>query len=289
MNLRLLAVLVPCLSAAAQDEKVTLRWKFEKGQVLRYEMTQTSQTDVNGMEMSQEMLFGYTMEVVAVDDQGEAELKTTYDRVKFKMSGMMESDYDSDRDGEPADAMTRMMAAFAGKTFTMRMDVRGKIRKVEGMEKILEEMTKTMEEEGIPTETIKQMFDDERMGSMMQSGFALLPEDAVGKGDSWESEESPELPMWGKMKQKNRFAFKEVRAEGREAVLDLDQKTEMESGGGMMEMKEMTGKFEVVWGVEEGRMRSYKGTSTMTMSANGQEFTTTTKMEVEFKPKKKEY
>ncbi|HEY3225824.1 MAG TPA: hypothetical protein VGK61_02370, partial [Planctomycetota bacterium] len=51
-------------SGPAQDgDKVNLEWKFKKGDSHRYEMNQTTEMDMGGMEINQEMLFGFVWEI----------------------------------------------------------------------------------------------------------------------------------------------------------------------------------------------------------------------------------
>ncbi len=283
-------VLALSLAASAQEttDKVTLLWKFKKGDKHRYETSQDNKTEVGGMEINNEMIFGYELEVVEVDDKGVATLKLTYDRVKFVMTGMMDTDYDSEKDKEaPEEGLGRIMAGLNGKSFTMKLSPRGEVVAVKGYEAIMEEITKDMGEDDPMLGAMKSQMNDENMKKLMQQAFPRLPEKAVGKGDSWEDSSDMGIPGLGALTMKNKTTIKEQK--GSEITLNVDGKFEKKDdggNGGPVEITDGTLKNTITWDVEKGIMTGAKGTTTMTMSAGGQEFTTESKTGVKLMPKK---
>ena len=261
----LLALPLILLSAAAvlpqEEDKVTLKWKFKKGQTLRYEQETISVIDVAGLEIEQEMLYGLQQKITRVDAKGVASMRVTYDRVKVRMEGMMESDYDSEKDEEPPEDMIgRLMAAFLGKSFTMKINPYGNILKLKGIVKIMEEaMGELEEEEGAEMmgEMMKEMFRDNQMKDMMNLAYPTLPKKAVGEDDTWESEAEFNLPLMGGFTLKTTSTLKEIRKGGKEAVIKMDTKIEREDPdeeedpfGGMLDLGDTEFKSTVIWLVD---------------------------------------
>ena len=285
---------LPILLAAAPQEKVKLEWKWKKGETLRYEMTQSSTTPTGAGEMKQEQLFGMTMAVEEVGGDGAGSLKVTYDRVKILMSGMMETDYDSDRDKEPPTEGTgKLMSGFLGESVTMKMSTRGEVLEVKGFDALIEKVAKSAPEgQGdMMQQMMKQAYSDENMASMMQQGYTVLPKDPVAVGDSWESQGTFPMPMMGKMKVTTKCTLKEIRDGGKEAVIAQANKIEVDPEAenpmqGVLEVKDAAGTYEVIWSLERGAMTSMKGDMKMVMSAGGQEIKTTNTTEMKWAPKK---
>src|SRR5579883_809959 len=71
-----LAPLPPAL-AAAQD-KVELKWKWQKGQELVYKSVQKTQLEFGGQAMDQHMGYTYSLTVTDVSESGEATLAVKY-------------------------------------------------------------------------------------------------------------------------------------------------------------------------------------------------------------------
>lgn len=272
-----------------EREKVTLEWKFKKGESLRYEMGNSVETEFGGMEITQEQLFGYTMEVVEVAADGTATLKTVYDRIKFKIAGPMASEYDSAKDKEaPSDSLGKLMAALLGKSITMKLNPKGEILEVKGYAEVMEKVMKELEEDMPGTsDMFKRMFSDDQLKGMMQLSYGLLPKTPVAKGETWESQASFAMPMLGKLVLKHKSTLKEIQTGG-QAVIDQETKMELKAEEGPMgalELSDSKFKSQMVWLAERGAMQSMKGTMTATMSANGQEFTVTTKIDMRLAPK----
>ena len=129
----LLLLLVP-----TAQEKVTLRWKWEKGRELLYRNTQIQSMEVGGAAMEQESAMTYSMTVQEVDEKGVATLLVKYEAMAAKGSGLMEFEWDSEKDKDaPQEPQIKTMAKLLGQTFTMKMEPTGKVVHVAGFEKIM--------------------------------------------------------------------------------------------------------------------------------------------------------
>ncbi|MBI2932111.1 MAG: hypothetical protein HYY16_10715 [Planctomycetes bacterium] len=284
--------------AVAQDEKVTIEWKFKKGDVVRYEMSQTAQTSMNEMEMKQEMLFGTTMETKEVDEKGAGTIEIKYDRVKVKMSGMMEVEYDSDApkkgEGEddhadPAAMMAKVWGAMVGASVTAKMSPKGEILEVKGFDKLMDSIVERFgDDQPGMGEMLKEMYNEDQMKQMMQLSYGILPGKPIGKGDTWETKGKFALPGMGEMGLENKATLKEIREGGKEAVIGMETKIE-KGEGDEAPVKISGGKMtsELVWSIERGRLESSKGTMKMGLEAGDQSVEMTMTMGMKITPLRK--
>ena len=295
MRLTLLSsAFVLALSAAmpAQEgEKVTIEWKFKKGENFRYEMTMTTDMEIGGMEMSTEMIMGQAFEVQDVKEDGTGVLKVSYDRIKFKMDGPMSTDFDSDKDKKGEDAFGSLFGAMVGKSLTLHMGRKGEVVKVEGMEKMMDDIIKELpEEHQMMAGMIKGQMTDDYAKSMVQGSFGFLPKAAVAKGESWDYESKQTMAGVGKADVKGKSTLKEIT--GKDATIGIELKLEFKNDGaegpmGAAEISPSKTKGDMVWSLEQGRLKSSKSVTTMEFTAGGQESTMTMKMEMKLAPREK--
>lgn len=279
---------------AQETDKVTLEWKFKKGETFRYEMTMNSDMTMGGMEIAHEMIMGQAFEVTDVTADGTGSLKVTYDRIKFKMDGPMAADFDSDKDKKADDLFGSIFGAMVGKSLTMQMNRKGEITKIEGMAKLIEEIVKNLpEEHQAMAGMFKDQMTDDYVKSMAQSSFGFLPKNAVAKGETWEYATKTVMAGLGKADLTGKSTLKEVR-DGKEAVISQDSKLEFKGGEdgaagpmGAAEISPTKTKGEMIWLLDEGRMKSSKSTATMEFTAGGAEASMTMKMEMKLAPRTK--
>ena len=294
------AVLVFALSAslpAQEGEKITLEWKLKKGDAHRYEVSHVMEMDFSGTEITMEMLFGLAMEVTDVTADGVAKIKTTYDRVKIVMAGPMAAEFDSDKDKKPADTdiLSRLLAGFLNKSFTMDLGKKGDCLKVEGLSKIVEEAVKDLPEDNPMTaqmtQNMKKQFADEGMKTVYQVFLGFLPKEPVAVGSTWKSKHTLNGVI-GNVAMDMTSSLKDLRAEGKEAAVKMDAKVTVTAGEdsgvfGAMEITDSKMKSEMVWRVGEGILQSSSGTLTLDGSAGGMEFSIVQKMTMKLAPRTK--
>jgi len=287
--------------ASSQDpEKVHLAWKFMKGESLRYEMTYGMDMNIADMEIKQEILSAFTMGVQEVNADGSATVEMRYDRVKIKMSGVLEVEYDSDapkkeggekKEGEEgmpdiAGMMSRAMGVMVGKSFTVRMSRKGEMSDIKGFDKIMEAMAKEFGAEG-GGEMLKGMYSEDQVRQMFQSGFGFVPNRAVAKGESWDNNAEFKLEQLGTMSMKSKLTLRDIKREGKEAAIKMDTKIDVKGDeGAMVEVTDGKMNSELTWSVELGRLESMSGTMTMKMGAAGQEFDISAAITMKLAPKK---
>ncbi len=146
--------------------------KFKPGQVDKYKMTMDMTMDMPGMpkaagapsKQTMNMTVDMTQEVMSVNPDGSAKIKTAISNMSMNMPGM------------PGGAMPDMPKT----EFTMTMSKDGKASNIEGMEN-----TPGMAMSGMD------------MKQMMNQMDGMLPGKSVSVGDTWKGEIAS--PMGGKM------------------------------------------------------------------------------------------
>ena len=277
------AALLLTLCAPATQEKVELRWKWQKGQELVYKSQQKTLLELLGQPIEQQMAYTYSMTVSEVSDAGEATLQVKYLAVATKGSGPQgDFDYDSEKDKEaPTEGPAAMQARMVGQSFTMKMSAVGRVTDVKGYDKVLQAMMKGEE----PNPQLKQMFNNDSFKGMMQQMAPPLPDTKVGKGDPWVTDFVVKMPMIGGMKFTQNSKLTELK-EGN-AHIDQEIKVELNKGdpdnpfAGLVELKDAVGKASAVFSVEKGCFISQK--SGMEMKIAVQEQVTPMKTVVELK------
>lgn len=280
------------LPAAAQDGKVELRWKWEKGQELVFKSSQKTQLEFGGQPMDQQMGYTYSMTVTEVADGGEATIQVKYIGVVTRGTGPAgEYDYDSEKDKEvPAEGPAAMQARMVGQSFSMKMTPMGRVTDVQGYDKVLDAMMKGAEDNPAAKAQLKQMFSGDTFKGMMQQLVPSLPEKSVGKGDEWANEFVVKMPMIGGMT----FSINSKLAElqDRNATIDQEIKVELKGGdkdnplAGLVEIKDAKGKASAVFSLEKGCFVSQKSAMEMKMAFQGQEMPMKTVVELKLISKK---
>lgn len=290
-------ILMAALLLAAQDGKVELKWKFEKGRELTYRHVQKQTMEFAGTAMEQESSQTHLWTVKEVDEKGNALVEMKVTAVSAKASGAMEYEYDSEKDKEaPANPQAAMMAKMVGQSFTMRMSTSGKVLEVRGYDKLMDEMLKDLGDQAGPMrEMMKQMMSDDTMKSMLQQMAPMLPEKAVAKGDSWKNDFTLKMPMIGGMK----FGISSTLTDLKdgEAHVTQDWTIELKGDaedkdnplGGLVQIKDSKAKALIVFSLEKGCFISQKMTMEMNMSAGGQEIPIKTVGELRLIEKKKNF
>jgi hypothetical protein len=225
------ALLAACLAAlpslAAADE--SLRWKFTPGEKLHYimdmEMKQTMTIGGMPVNMTTNQTMDMTWSIEAVDDQGQATVLQTIERIRMKMKPAQGDplEYDSDSKEKPAGpfaAATKLFDAMVKKPSKSKMDPRGQTSAVELPEGL--------------NEALKQLsgaFGGAGDGMKNLTGAPPFPAEAMSVGHTWKNETTGKNPILGQQKVTTSYEYTgKEKIDGRE--LDkLNITIQMEFGG----------------------------------------------------------
>jgi hypothetical protein len=213
------------------QEKVELRWKWQKGQEVVYKSMNRTLMQFGGQPIDQQMGYTTSMTATEVSESGEAAILVKYLAVVAKGVGPGgEFEYDSEKDKEPpADGPAAIQARMVGQSFTMKMNPRGRVTEVQGYDKVLEAMMKGAGDEAGPMKAqLKQLFTNDTFKGMMQQQIPPLPEGKMAKGDSWTNDFTVKAPMIGGLKFATKAKLSELQ--GNDATIDQDIEIKMVGG-----------------------------------------------------------
>lgn len=191
------AIAVAAAATLLATQDVGLRYRWTKGQVDKYQLTQEVQMHMGGIpglgEMTVTTTIGqaYSMTAMDVAANGNASLNMVIDAIKMSLaSPMMNMSYDSAAGTAPTDAMGAAMAnvfsAMIGKNIQVVMTPRGSVEQVSGASEMLKGMAEKMggmSGPGMPSPT--DMFSNDSLKAMFSQSFAMMPPAAVGVGGTW--------------------------------------------------------------------------------------------------------
>lgn len=191
------------LSTRAADNSISLRWKFAPRQISHYATSQ----DVKVQRMAGEKPEEFTSKqntdmtwvVDSVDDDGNAHITQTVDRVRVESSGLgqkMAFDSNNDKLPEGADeASVEAMRAPIGQPVHLTIDQRGNVVDVRLSDKFSEKLKQSSQ-----YGPLAAMFSRDNLKQMAGMNTLVLPADPVSKGMTWEQQATINDPMAGKQK-----------------------------------------------------------------------------------------
>jgi len=263
------------LALLLQDDGVELRWKYQKGETIRYRMAQKVSSEVNGTPVRQQMATTVALAVKDVDAKGVVTIEARYEAVAARASGVQEYDYDSEKDKEPPDdPAARMMSKLVGQSFGLTMSATGKVLEVKGYEKLVEAMSRGVADDEAGRErarqALAQMFSDEAFKSRMQQLAPPLPEGRVRKGDAWSGDFTLKMPVVGAVRYVLRSKLADVA--GGDALIDQEIKVEFKPDpetplAEQVQVRDAKGKSSAVFSVAQGRFVSQKAAVDMVLVA----------------------
>jgi hypothetical protein len=184
--------------AAVGRAQEPLRWKFQPGLRLRYEIVQefsaSAEPAADGLTNQSRQQLDVSWEISQVDDDGTARVNLKFDRIRTKMTLPIGGlDYDSASDG-PAIGMAAINAplyqALTKTPVHLQLAADGRVTSV-GLSEDTQAVLKRM-----PTsEAIGDFTRPERFQTLFLTGFPQLPpEKSPTPGDKWQAKSSAPLP-----------------------------------------------------------------------------------------------
>lgn len=251
-------------TGGGSGDAVDLKLNLEKGKTYNYILK--THTDMAGEGMpgnsGMDMDMGYKLKVDDVDASGNRVMSTSYDAIKFMISGDgKEMGYDSKNTADTGkkdmmSQMFRMMfSGMLGKSFKMTMTPKGEIVKMEGVKEMINSMTEGMKLPAQAKEQVKtqleQTMSEDKMKESFARGFNIYPDKPVKAGDQWTKSYTQDI-SGNKVVFDVTYTVKEIKNDV--VLLDVngtisDSKEEIPAGGasntgtqkGTMELSRTTG------------------------------------------------
>lgn len=215
------------------DEPVNLKLNLKPGTQYLYTMDMKMNQETMGQKMDNNMLMESTYDVAA--GQGtDRRITVTYDRIAMEVkSPMGNMAYDS-KDPAKGDPKLAMMNGMLNKPFIMEVSEQGEIKKVEGLQEIVNAMGDSTTDEGAQMRTqMAQTFNDTAIKSMMQQSLNIFPDHPVKKGDTWKKSYTMNM---GFMSMTVDNTFKLASVDGGKAHIDVNSTIKGGAGSGGAEM-----------------------------------------------------
>lgn len=177
-------------------DMVTIKYAVKKGDVFKYKMiAKTSNmekspaTEDKEITQNNEINYYYTKEVTDVDGGGIISYKVTFDSINIS-SQMAEQTikYNSNvNDSIKQNPVFMQYNAVIQNPFYIRVNPSGEISDVYGMEKIYENLFKSLGDtlKEADKQTIKEQFGEESLKEILQQEYQIAPSNPVAVDSSW--------------------------------------------------------------------------------------------------------
>jgi len=265
------------LWSPAQAAEEPLLWKFKAGDEHHFRMTQNMDmgmilgTTDRKIETNVKQVLDMTWKIEAVDDQGQATLVQSVDRVQMDMQapGQQKMHYDTDADEAPsgfAAMLVPMFKAMTAEPFKMTITPRGEIKDFE----IPAALAKAMA--AIPgAAAMGEMFSDEGFKNMIQQSSLILPEPKdLEPGHEWTTKLQMKNAQLGMINTETTYGYlgsREVEGKPYEVFSVVMKMSFGESPGGVqVEITNHESSGEILFSREAGRLESSKMQQEMEMS-----------------------
>jgi len=188
------------LGLPAYGQNVDLKWKFEKNKPYYQELTTKTEQKLNVMGMdivqNQEQTFYFSWTPVEEKQDKSWVIKQKIEGVKMNIQiGGNPVTFDSTKDTTTSNPLSEFFKALVGSEFTITVGPDMKVTKVEGQKDFLDKLVKTNPQ---MKQLLDQILSEEALKQMADPAFAVAPDKAVKKGDSWERKSTLDLGPIGK-------------------------------------------------------------------------------------------
>jgi|SoiMethySBSTD1v2_1073268.scaffolds.fasta_scaffold17246_3 hypothetical protein len=305
------AIIVLFAGSSLLGQDVALRYRWNKGEALRYRMVQETTIAMSGIPGMGEMNITNTMTQIQkmtaqdVAADGTATVQALFESVKMEMGTPMgnfvyDSTAPAQNNADPMVAQVAgMMGALVGESITIVMSPTGAIQKTEGMTRIVQKMQQSPQAAAAGLSGLENMLSDDSMKGSFGQSLANLPEKPVKTGDTWKSDLSMPNPF-GTMNIATTYTLKGTESTGGHDFARITSTSAVKATASgkspfpmpmTMEFGDGTGQGEMVFDRKLGRTQQATMSMTMPMSMNmttpdGQSISlqaltkTTTKMEL---------
>jgi len=264
---------VAALLAQPAQAADALRWKFTKGETLKYTMEQKTTQDMKAKERELKTTLNQTIDLhwTIKNVAGEvAEMSQTIDRVRTKVEvpgNAFEFDSQSGKspEGPIAGMLIPMLKALVGAEFSFKMNGRGELTDIQVPKQLLESLSKAG-----PAATAGGMFSEEGLKNLISQSSLTLPENGLEKGGSWTQQARVPVPMLGTMLMNKTYTYQgSDEKDPNQIKIGLDTKVTLEPAADSnvaVQVKNQKGDGEFSFDNQAGRVRSSHVNDHMEMS-----------------------
>jgi hypothetical protein len=196
-----------------------------------------------------------------------ATLRETFESMKMDMDGPMgRIAYDTAAPSSPANPMVQSLKqtleAIAGASVTVVQASDGTIRKIEGASKIIEALTRSMQNDPAAAQTVqglKAAFSDDALTTTLGQSFPKLPPGPVKVADTWPAQTAMGNEMIGRVVGAVTFTVKAIEDAIARIDVGLVLKQEIApppaASGMSVKVGDARGTGDLVFDVARGRIR----------------------------------
>jgi len=202
--------------AESASGQVTLQYHWNKGEELRYRIVQQTTGTMDGLrdgssrpvESNMSQVVRTLVEDVAAD--GTATLRFVYESARWETKAPTDTwvvdttSPNAASTGVP-DGIKGILTAMVGESLFVVMVPTGQVQKLEGIDRIMEKMFKSVPQEpsiAPMLETLKNNFSENSIRNALVPGFVQLPERPLVPGDTWDST----VTLWLGAKPQRRYS-----------------------------------------------------------------------------------
>jgi Family of unknown function (DUF6263) len=286
----LVAIVMSGFASSASVQDVTLRYRWTKGDNVRYRHTQQSTATMSGMpggmgDMVVDSTMSQVFKVVAEDTapDGMVTLRLAYEAVRMEMtSPMVNLAYDSATPDKASDpTLKEMFSSLIGESFIIVMTPVGEVRRIDGMGRIMEKVFSKVPQDPAAAAMmngLKNSFSDDAIKSVVSQGFTRFPERAVKPGDAWNSDFAVKNPLIGAITTSVVATLKAIEGSGPDQVARIGTKSTMKPDpkspgtnpmGLTVLLNDGSAEGDLSFDVAKGRLQKANLQSTVTMSMSG--------------------
>jgi predicted secreted protein len=267
-----IAVAGSAWAASLADAEEGLRWKFTKGEKLDYVITQNMDMAMNAgpqgqMNMKMNQTIDMTWQIDKVDENGNATILQSIDRVQMKMTGPQTMEYDSQSEDAPVGLAAMIAPTFDAMTkgkFVVTMTPWGEVTDVQ----IPQEMVDALKN-GPAAPAMGDMASADGFKQMISQGTLVLPKEMPAVGSQWTSTMEMKNPMAGQQKVETTYTYEGMKDVGGTTYAAFKPELKMTiAGQGQMQMtvKDQKSDGEILFNPEAGRIHSSKLNQDMVMT-----------------------
>jgi hypothetical protein len=277
--------------SALIGQEGVLRYRWTKGEPLRYRIVQETNATMTGVPGMGEMTIRNTMTQMQqftpkdVAGDGTATLEARFESVKMEMGTPMGTfTYDSANPAQnSSDQMVAQIAAtmgaLVGESITLVMSPNGAIQKIEGLTRIRQKVEQTTPQaaSALGMGGLDAILSDEALKGSYGQGFSQLPATPVKPGDTWKNDLTMPNPF-GTMNFSTTHSLKAVETAGGKDLARIAMTSTIKAAPAnkpppfpmpvTIQFSDGTGEGEMIFDRKLGRAQTATFLTTLPMSMN---------------------